>query len=221
MAKSTVKAAVPPLRTTVNVAIWVPALPSVIVTSLIDSTPLADDWSSLMIVPTPWPSLIVAPLVAPDRLIKKVSLGSDVVSPLIVTEIVWVLTRTPERQRARCRSVVATRRGGAVRGGKVYGESRCAAAAHNRERCDLGAGIAFRDRHIADRQRTAHFLVSMSKRLNSTAPSRYVLIRTRHRHRPVVVMPPPTFPPARQIIAASCSSEYVVDRIVADQKKAA
>ena len=52
-------------------------------------------WSSLMIVPTPWPSLIVAPLVAPDRLIKKVSLGSDVVSPLIVTEIVWVLTPSP------------------------------------------------------------------------------------------------------------------------------
>ena len=60
-----------------------------------------------------------------------------------------------ERQRTRSRSVVAARRGGAVRGGKVYGKGPCAAAAHNRERCVLGAGIAFRDRHIADRQRTA------------------------------------------------------------------
>ena len=44
-------------RLTVNVAATVPALPSVTVTSLIES---AGGGSSSVIVPTPWPSAIVA-----------------------------------------------------------------------------------------------------------------------------------------------------------------
>jgi hypothetical protein len=48
--------------------------------------------SSLMMVPVPWLLLIVAPVVAPDRLTKKVSFGSTFVSPLMVTVNVWALT---------------------------------------------------------------------------------------------------------------------------------
>jgi hypothetical protein len=74
----------------------VPVSPSVTVTLLIDTEPATAAASSFVIVPTPWPSLIVAPPVAPDRLTKNVSLGSTVVSPLIVTETVCVLTPLPK-----------------------------------------------------------------------------------------------------------------------------
>jgi hypothetical protein len=79
----------------------VPVSPSVIVTSLIDTEPATAAASSFVMVPTPWPSLMLAPLVAPDRLTKNVSLDSTAVSPLIVTAIVRVLTplaneRVPE-----------------------------------------------------------------------------------------------------------------------------
>ena len=46
--------------------------------------------SSLLMLPMPWPSLMVAPLVAPDRLTKNASSDSNLVSPLMVTETVWV-----------------------------------------------------------------------------------------------------------------------------------
>ena len=47
--------------------------------------------SSSVIVPTPWPSKMVAPL-ALERLTKKVSLASSRVSPLTWTVMVWVVT---------------------------------------------------------------------------------------------------------------------------------
>ena len=50
------------------------------------------DPSSLRIVPWPWLSLIVAPLVALERLTKKVSLFSTTVSPLMITDMVFVVT---------------------------------------------------------------------------------------------------------------------------------
>ena len=49
-----------------------------------------------MMLPIPWLSLMVASLVAPDRLTKKDSSDSALVSPLIVTEIVCVLTLAPK-----------------------------------------------------------------------------------------------------------------------------
>ena len=52
--------------------------------------------SSLMIVPTPWPWLIAAPLVAPDRPTPNVSFGSTLVSPLIVTETVLLFSLAPK-----------------------------------------------------------------------------------------------------------------------------
>ena len=48
--------------------------------------------SSLLIVPSPWPSPIVAPLVAFDRLTVKVSFPSALVSPLITIETVLVFS---------------------------------------------------------------------------------------------------------------------------------
>ena len=82
---------------TVNVAAIVPALPSVTDTSLMEIVGCA---SSLLIVPTPWLSAIVA-FVALDRFTLKVSFGSNTVSPLTVTLIgceVWpaVNVKVPE-----------------------------------------------------------------------------------------------------------------------------
>jgi hypothetical protein len=54
-------------------------------------------------VPTPTPLLMVAPLVAPVRLTLKVSSASTLVSPLIVTEIVFVVSPA-----LKCRAVVGT-----------------------------------------------------------------------------------------------------------------
>jgi hypothetical protein len=48
--------------------------------------------SSLVMMPTPTPLLMVAPLVAPVRLTLKLSLPSTLVSPLIVTETVFVVS---------------------------------------------------------------------------------------------------------------------------------
>ena len=59
--------------------------------------------SLLMMVPTPWPRLMVAPLVAPVRLTLKLSLPSTLVSPLIVTETVFVVSPA-----LKCRVVVGT-----------------------------------------------------------------------------------------------------------------
>ena len=67
----------------VNVAVVVPAFPSVSATSLIEIVGGGAE-SSLTIVPIPKPSPIVA-LVGSDRLTLKVSFGSTLVSPLIVT----------------------------------------------------------------------------------------------------------------------------------------
>ena len=53
MAKFTSNAAVPPLRVTVKVATFVPLLPSLIVTSLIETEPAIAAPSSLVMVPTP------------------------------------------------------------------------------------------------------------------------------------------------------------------------
>ena len=65
----------------VNVAVVVPAFPSVTATSLIE---IVGSESSLTIVPTPRPSPIVA-LLGSERLTLKISFGSKLVSPLIVT----------------------------------------------------------------------------------------------------------------------------------------
>ena len=59
-----------------KLALTVPVLPSVTVTSLIDERGMA---SSSVIVPTPWPSAIVA-LVGLERLTKKVSFASSSVA---------------------------------------------------------------------------------------------------------------------------------------------
>ena len=48
--------------------------------------------SSLRMVPWPWLSLILAPLVALERLTKKVSFPSTLVSPLTITDIVFDMT---------------------------------------------------------------------------------------------------------------------------------
>ncbi|MNU93265.1 hypothetical protein D3C71_832040 [compost metagenome] len=72
---------------TVNVAVTVPALPSVTVVSLMDSEGTA---SSLTIVPVPWPSATVAPVTL-LTLTRKVSLGSCNVSPLTSTVKVALL----------------------------------------------------------------------------------------------------------------------------------
>ena len=69
------------LRLTVKVAVTVPVLPSVTVTSLIESV---GSGSSSVMVPTPWPSAIVA-LIGLVRLTKKVSLASSSRSPLTRT----------------------------------------------------------------------------------------------------------------------------------------
>ena len=90
VAKLTSKAALPPLRVTVKVSIFEPLAPSVIETSLIDTEPAT---SSLTMVPTPWASAMVPPLVTPDRLTLKLSSASTLPSPLMVTEMVWVSTR--------------------------------------------------------------------------------------------------------------------------------
>ena len=76
-------------RETVNPALVVPALPSETATSLMEMVGCA---SSLVIVPTPWLSVIVA-FVGPDRFTLKVSVGSKVVSPLTVTLSGWDLSR--------------------------------------------------------------------------------------------------------------------------------
>jgi hypothetical protein len=70
---------------TVKVADVVPLLPSVTVTSLIDS----EDAASLsLMVPWPWLSRMTA-LTAFERFTKNVSLGSSMVSPLTSTVIVF------------------------------------------------------------------------------------------------------------------------------------
>ena len=70
---------------TPNVIVLVPASPSPIVWS---STLTEGTGSSLVIVPTPWPSEIVA-FVAPERLTRNVSSASFFVSPFAVTSIVF------------------------------------------------------------------------------------------------------------------------------------
>ena len=87
----------PPVRVTVKVSSLVPLSPSVTATSLIDTEPATATTalSSLVIVPTPCESLIVAPLVALLRFMKKDSVGSTVVSPTIVTDTGIVFTPTP------------------------------------------------------------------------------------------------------------------------------
>ena len=88
---------------------------------------------------------MVAPLVAPDRLTLKVSLGSTLVSPLIVTEKVCEFVGA-ELQRVGARDVVAVGGGGgAVGRGIVDVERRRAAGAGDREGRDLGAGVALDD----------------------------------------------------------------------------
>ncbi|GJE61100.1 hypothetical protein MPOCJGCO_3221 [Methylobacterium trifolii] len=72
---------VAPVRVMVKVA--VPAA-SDTVTSLMA---IVGAGSSLVIVPTPWVSVIVA-LVAPERFTRKLSLGSKTVSPLASTVMV-------------------------------------------------------------------------------------------------------------------------------------
>jgi hypothetical protein len=51
--------------------------------------------SSLVMVPRPWPSARVTPLVGAERLRKNVSLSSTLLSPLMVTEMVWVSPAVP------------------------------------------------------------------------------------------------------------------------------
>ena len=83
------------LSETVNTAAVVPLLPSVTLTSPTDRLGRAPA-SSLRIVPTAWLSAITA-LVALDRLTTKVSSGSNVVSPLMVTLkdlLVWPAAMT-------------------------------------------------------------------------------------------------------------------------------
>ena len=69
-----------------------PALPSLMVTSEIDTAPATGAASSLVMVPSACASLMVAPLVALARLTKNVSSGSKVVSPLRVTLTCAVFT---------------------------------------------------------------------------------------------------------------------------------
>ena len=80
-----------------NVKVVVPALPSATLTSLIDSVGAA---SSLVIVPRPLPSLMVA-LVGAERSTVKVSLASKTASRQTVTTTFWVVVaarkfRAPE-----------------------------------------------------------------------------------------------------------------------------
>ncbi len=65
--------------------------------------------SSLTIVPWPWLSLMVAP-VAPDRLTKKVSSSSKVVSPQTLTVIVLVASPAAKVSESRAGLVVDARR---------------------------------------------------------------------------------------------------------------
>ncbi|MCW0449083.1 hypothetical protein NB706_001917 [Xanthomonas sacchari] len=75
------------LRVTVNVAVVVPLLPSMTLTSPIESDGCA---SSLTMVPWPCPSATVAPLTL-LTLTKKVSSGSLSVSPITCTVKVALL----------------------------------------------------------------------------------------------------------------------------------
>jgi hypothetical protein len=75
------------LSVTVKAAFVVPELPSVTVTSLIES---AGSGSSSVIVPTPWLSVMVA-FTAPERFRVKVSLSSSIVSPRTGTVMVPVV----------------------------------------------------------------------------------------------------------------------------------
>ena len=78
-----------------KVALTVPALPSVTVTSSIESV---GSGSSSVIVPTPWPSAIVA-FVGFERLTKNVSFASSSRSPLTSTVTVFVVWPGGEGQR--------------------------------------------------------------------------------------------------------------------------
>ena len=53
------------------------------------------DTSSLLMLPWPEPSLRTAPLLGLDSETWNVSRGSNLVSPLTVTEIVWLVTPVP------------------------------------------------------------------------------------------------------------------------------
>ena len=84
-----------PVRVTVKTKLVVPVLPSFSVTSLIASDGSGVAASSLVIVPTPWASEIVAP-VAPDRFTLKVSSGSTVVSPFtrtVTVAVAWLAAK--------------------------------------------------------------------------------------------------------------------------------
>ena len=81
---------------------WSRQLPSVIVTSLIEMLPTTAAVSSLVMVPIPWLLTMVPPLVALNRLTKNVSSGSTVVSPLMVTEMVWTAPLRTRRRSSEC-----------------------------------------------------------------------------------------------------------------------
>jgi hypothetical protein len=87
------------LRLTVKVRVLVPELPSDTEASVIDNVGVAAA-SSLVIVPTAWPSAKVTPVDGFDRLTVKVSSGSAVVSPLIVTAKVFEVAPAAMRRPA-------------------------------------------------------------------------------------------------------------------------
>ena len=128
-------------------ALTVPALPSVTVTSLIESV---GGGSSSVIVPTPWASAIVA-LAGLVRLTRNVSLVSSSRSPLTETVIVCVVwpgakVRSPPRPGSRRAPAVPS----------AVAESTVtvwplARQADGEGRVD-GAGVALGHGHVVDRQ---------------------------------------------------------------------
>ena len=72
----------------------VPESPSARVTLLMERS----TWSSLLMVPSPWLSEMVALALSLERLTKKVSLASTLVSPVTSTDTVWLRVAVPARK---------------------------------------------------------------------------------------------------------------------------
>ena len=135
-------------RVTVKVAARVPVLPSVTVAS-----PMLMRGSSSTMVPTPWPSAMVA-FVGVLRLTRKVSFGSPSRSPLTRTVMVLLVSPGAKVSVPGRGLVVAAGRGGAV-GGRVVDRHRLVGRGgeRDRKRRRLSSRVAFRDRDVADGER--------------------------------------------------------------------
>ena len=140
-----------------NVAVVVPALPSVTVTSSIDRVGGA---SSSVIVPAPWPSAIVA-LAGLDRSTENVSLASSSRSPLTATVNVCVVCPAANVSVPLAGRVVAPGRSAVPSAVAQSTVTVLPLARRQRdgERGGRGAGVALGHGDVVDRQRRQRVVV--------------------------------------------------------------